>query len=351
MIPTINKGDALLVYHALTDVISCVVAKSESGEYTLTMTYPVNGAYADDIVLRSRINCITGRASNGTQPFFISRIEQNISGILTVTAQHQTYDLAKYPIRAFAKASRTPEEAVTALFANSVKSPASGGLYPSAETSYTSKEFGFSSPTNWREAFFGRGGLLEVYGGVVVASGNSLKWYKNSSVGENKGSIRYGMNLTKFKRAYDISDMYSHAYVYWKYGDQIVQASDLVQLGDSEEFQGATVLDLSGEFDSTPTLAQLTQRAKELATQRELTSPEVNLDIAFVPLQLTDEYREMSWLKEVDLYDKVSIEVPMFGDTYARITQIQFDVLSENYKRITVGNIGRSLDRTIARLI
>ena len=203
-----------------------------------------------------------------------------------------------------------------------------------------------------REAVFGSGGLLDVYGGYALTGSRFIKWYSKDSIGINKGYIRYGVNLTKWKRVFDVSDTYTHAYVYWKNGDELVQASGLVQLGGTSDFIAATVLDLSDEFESAPTTAQLTAKAQELAAQRELTTPEVSLDISFVPLRLTDEYKDMTWLEEVDLYDIVTVEVPMFGtSTKARVVKTQFDVLSESYKRILVGNLQRSLDRTIARLI
>lgn len=352
MIPYITKDGTQSITYVLHDVISCEVTKAENGEYTLRMDYPANGEFAEELTLRNRINAISSRASAMRQPFLISKIEQNITGVISVTANHITYDLAKYPVRAFEKDSRTPEEALSALDANSLRDPLTDSLYIIAEASTSKQEFGFKSPTTWREALYGRGGLLDVYGGCLVADGNSVKWCNESSFGSQKGTIRYGVNLTKFKRTYDVSDTYSHAYVYWKNGDTLVQCSGLVQLGNDSDFLGATVLDLSTEFDTTPSTAQLEQKAKDVAWQRELTNAEVSLDISFVPLRLTDEYKGMTWLEEIDLFDRVKVEVPMYGGyAYARITKTKFDVLAENYTRITVGNLGRSLDRTIARLI
>lgn len=352
VIPNISTDGSTLLHYALGDVISCEVTKAESGEYTLRMDYPVDGVFAEQLTLRNRINAIASRASAVTQPFLISKIEQNISGVISVTANHLTYDLNRYPVRAFEKASRTPEEAISALYANSLRDPSSDFLYVRAEASTTKQEFGFKRPTTWRDALYGSGGLLDVYGGFLIADDNSVKWYSESSVGSQKGTIRYGVNLTKFKRTYDVSDTYSHAYVYWKDGDTLVQCSGLVQLGNDSDFLGATVLDLSTDFETTPTTSQLEQKAKDVAWQRGLTNAEVSLDISFVPLRLTDEYKDMTWLEEIDLFDKVAVEVPMYGSrTYARVTKTKFDVLAENYTRVTVGNLGRSLDKTIARLI
>lgn len=352
VIPNITKDSATLTKYALNDVISCEVTKSESGEYTMRMDYPVDGVFVQELTLRNQINVITSRASANTQPFLISKIEQNIDGVLSVTANHITYELSKYPVRAFESTSRTPEEAISALHENALRNPVSGGFYVQAEASSTKQKFGFSRPTTLREALYGNGGLLDVYGGVLVSDGRVVKWYNENSVGEQKGVIRYGVNLSAFKRTYDISDTYSHAYVYWKSGDTLVQCPELVALGEDSDFLGATVLNLSEDFEEAPTTEQLAQKAKEIARSRGLINPEVSLDISYVPLRLTDEYRGMTWLKELELFDEVTVEVPMYGSSsYARVTKTQFDVLSENYKRITVGNLGRSLERTIARLI
>lgn len=350
--PTIVKEGASLVRYSLDDAISCVVAKSESGEYYLQMEYPANGVFSEEIALRNQINAITSRANAESEPFLISKIEQNINGIISVTANHVTYDLSKYPVRSFEKSSMTPEEAVMALFANSVRDPNVDSLYVSAAASTVKKEFGFNSPTTFRDALYGHEGLLSVFGGVLISSGRSVKWYNKESLGTNKGTIRYGVNLSKFKRIFDVSDTYSHAYVYWKDGESFVQCPQLVQIGSEQEFVGATVLDLSSEFDEEPTVEQLQTRAQDIAFNRELANTEVNLNISFVPLRLTDEYKGMTWLEEIDLFDKVTVEVPMYGSkTYARVTKTQFDVLSESYKNITVGTPGRSLENTIAHLI
>lgn len=352
MTPYIEDRVASGRRYSLSDAISCEVSKAESGEYVLKMSYPVDGAFADMLVLYNQIESTTSRVDTLPQTFVISKIEQNISGIISITANHISYGFSGYPVKAFDKANRTPQEAINALYANVIRDPTSDAFHSTAEASTVKKEFGFDRPTTMREAFFGSGGLLDVYGGYILAVGHWLTWHEKNSVGSDKGTIRYGVNLQKFKRSFDVSDTYSHAYVYWKNGDELVEASGLVQLGASATFTAATVLDLSDEFESAPTAAQLTTKAQELAAQRELTTPEVSLDISFVPLRLTDEYKDMTWLEEVDLYDIVTVEVPMFGtSTKARVVKTQFDVLSESYKKISIGNLQRSLDRTIARLI
>lgn len=351
MIPIIVEVNASGNEFSLCDAISCEVTKSASGEYTLSMTYPVNGVYADKIMLFNQIEATTSRASSVKEPFVITKIAQNISGIISVTANHKTYDFSKYPVRAFSESIFTPAEAISALYENSLKDP-SGDVYATADASATKRVFGLSEATTWREALFGSNGLLETYGGVLYCTGKTVQWRDESTVGAAKGTIRYGLNLLKFKRTYDASDTYSHAYVFWSGESGFVECPELVQLGESSEFVRGTILNLSEYFTTVPSTEQLEAAAKIIAEVNDLTDVSTTLDISFVPLRLTDEYKQMTWLEEVDLYDKVAVEVPMFGEkSYARVEKTKFDVLAETYKSITVGTPRKSLDATLARLI
>lgn len=351
MIPTIAKSrTALLDRERLSDATSCVVTKSDSGEFSLKLQYPVNGANAERLTLLNQIYAITSRADRNEQPFVIAKIEQDISGLITVTAYHKTYSLANYPVKAFEAEMRTPQEAIDALSANS-PIPLSG-LYVSAEEWAERQSFGLDNATNWREALFGSGGILDIYGGILLADENKVVWYDNNGVGFERGTIRYGLNLSKFKRTYDVSDTYSHAYVFWADDETLVECPELICLGQNEEFVASTVLDLSDEFETAPSVSQLEEKAKELAQKNGLTDIQTAMTITFVPLRLTEEYKDMTWLEEVDLHDFVKVEVPMFGQSsQARITATNFDVLSENYKSVTVGTPRHTLDTTLARLI
>lgn len=353
MIPLIAESPtAHGAFVRLTDCISCEVTKSDSGDYSLRLQYPVNGAFAEKIVLQNQINAITSRADTDTQPFVISKIEQDISGLITVTAYHATYALANYPVRPFDETEMTPQEALTALSVNSPVSIASGSLYVASADWSEKRPFGLSKATNWREALYGRKGMLEVFGGNIVVDGRTVTWKQKSAVGSRKGMIRYGSNLVKFNRVYDISDTYSHAYVYWKNDEETVECPGLVQLGTSDVLVNSTILNMSEYFEEAPTTDELAAKAKEIAEQDSLTDVETKIDISFVPLRLTDEYKHMTWLEEVDLFDSVTVEIPMYGsNVYARVTKTRFDVLDESYKSISVGTPQKGLDATLARLI
>lgn len=348
-----TPSERLWLPNRATDAISCVVTKNKDGDYLLEMEYPIDGKHADKLVCGNYVGARSSRADPNEQRFQLKQIEQDIGGTIRVVAYHNTYNLAAYPVEPFAASSCTPAQAISKIAQHSLRDPNTDSLYLSAESTGAAKSFGFDSPVTIREAIYGDGGLIATYGGVIKADINSAMWYSDAEAGSFKGTIRYGVNLISCVRSFDITDTYSHAYVYWDNGETRVVVPGLYQLGSSDTFTAATLMDLSDQFDEDviPTVDQLRSKAAEIAEQRQLTSPILALEIEFVPLRLTDEYRHMTWLEEVDLYDTIKVEVPAFGTTEAMITETQFNVLSENYESVTVGNTNRTIGRTLAALL
>ena len=80
----------------LSDTVSCIVTETRNGEYELEMQYPITGAYYDEIKLASVILAQPGDGREA-QPFSIYKISRPIRGIVTVYAQHISYQLSYIP--------------------------------------------------------------------------------------------------------------------------------------------------------------------------------------------------------------------------------------------------------------
>ena len=84
----------------LNDCVSAVVREERNGVYELTMEYPADGIHFSDISAR----CIILAKPNPTdspQPFRIYRITKPIGGIVTIYAQHISYDLSGVAVSPF----------------------------------------------------------------------------------------------------------------------------------------------------------------------------------------------------------------------------------------------------------
>ena len=82
----------------LTDASSCVVAEELNGAFELEMEYPVTGAHYKDLKLK-RLILVPPNDTDEPQPFRIYKITKPIDGIVTVYAEHISYDISKVPIR------------------------------------------------------------------------------------------------------------------------------------------------------------------------------------------------------------------------------------------------------------
>ena len=82
----------------MTDCVSCEVTEERNGEYELVMEYPMNGVVFDKIEARCVILAKPNH-SDQPQPFRIYRISAPIGGVITINAQHLSYDLSGVPVK------------------------------------------------------------------------------------------------------------------------------------------------------------------------------------------------------------------------------------------------------------
>lgn len=96
MIPILYKEDAIdfstFGIGVLADTISCLVTEERNGAYELTLKYPLNGSLYGEIK-KERIIKAKPNDLSDPQAFRIYRITIPINGIITIYAEHISYDL------------------------------------------------------------------------------------------------------------------------------------------------------------------------------------------------------------------------------------------------------------------
>lgn len=81
---------------ALKDAITCEPSEEINGTYELEMTYPIEGSHAKDLVIDNIIYTnVNPFESDNRQAFRIYSVSKPINGILTINAQHISYDATK----------------------------------------------------------------------------------------------------------------------------------------------------------------------------------------------------------------------------------------------------------------
>lgn len=324
----------------LNDATSCVVSETLNGEYELEMEYPVNGIHYSDIQLR-RIIFVKPNSYDREQPFRIYSISKPIGGLVTVNAEHISYDMSGLPVRgAIEHYAWYVKDVFDHIKNNSV--------YPcpftfSSDITEEKKAISLSEPRSVK-AFLGTDeGLLSLFGGEWEFDRYNAILHKER--GQNRGvSIEYGKNLTDVTQDEACSEMYTAVYPYYYQEDDGLQRldEDVVKILDTT-YNNVCVLDLTSEFDEMPTQDQLRAKTQEYIKDNKLGEPKVSLKVSFIK---NPEVIEA--LQDVRLGDTVGVKFIKIGvNTTSRCINYEFNVLTEQYNSIGLGEPTKTIVDTM----
>lgn len=329
----------------LPDAISCVVEEERNGAYTLTMRYPVTGLHFDDIALNRQIMAAPAYGKD-PEPFRVVRITRPLDGVVTVEANHISYDLKTVTVAPFTAADCAG--AFTAMQAAAMDAlPFTFWTNKDVAAAYESVK-----PAAVRSLLGGESNsFLDVFGtGEYEFTRRQVKLWLHR--GSDKGvSIRYGKNLTAIEAITDADGTFASVVPYWESmdGDQVVIGTKITSGHESEFPAAATIpLNLSESFEEAPTLAQLNARATAYLTNNEPWEISQNLTVSFVNLEDTEEYKDVASLQAVNLCDTVHVVHPGLGvSVKTKVIRTQYDVLLERYEEIELGKPRTSLKQAI----
>lgn len=336
----------------LPDAISCTVTEERNGAYELEMVYPVSGRYFDEIA-EDRILAVIPSDGAEKQAFRIYRITTPINGQVTVNARHISYQLAFIPI-GVTSGTGNAQTAMTAL-----KSAALEACPFSFQSDInTSTSYAVADPVSLRSALGGmEGSILETYGGEFEWDNWTVKLH--SARGKDNGvRITYGKNLTDLTRSVDVGETITGVAAYYK--GQNEDGTDFFVYSSPRVITNAHVsdyahartipLDLSGEFDTTPTTTDVTNAANDFLATTTLAYVSEAVEVNFVALWQSPEYIAYAPLERVGLCDTVYIGYPQLGIAVKKkVTRTVYNVLLERYDSIELGGEIDAAD-TIAAL-
>lgn len=323
----------------LSDAASCTVKETRNGAFELTLKYPIEGIHYAEIQQRSII-LAKPNPVDLAQPFRVYRISKPINGLVTVYAYHISYDLTGIPVSPYSAAS--VQAALAGFSTNAVT--ANPFTFWSDMTS--SGDFTVKSPASIRSLL---PTMLEVYGGEYKYDKYTVRLYQQR--GTNRGvTIRYGKNLTDLKQDENCSNVYTGVYAYYKNGDGIVETSPKVTPAPGTyDYTRILPLDLTAEFKEAPTAEALKAAAEQYMSDHNIGVPEVSLNVSFVQLEQTQEYKDLALLERVELCDTVTVIFERLGvNATAQVTSTVYNVLIDAYDSVTIGNVRKNVAMTIA---
>ena len=337
----------------LAEATKCLVTEERNGQYELEMQYPITGRHYKEIV-EERIIAAKHDDTDDVQPFRIYKITRPMNGIVTVSARHISYQLSKVAVMPFA--ADTCAEALAGMIANSV------GDCPF--TIWTDKlleaHFHVDVPSSFRSLLGGvSGSILDIYGpGEYEWDKFVVKFHAHRGSDQNV-YIRYGKNMTDVKKTTDTSNIWTGILPYWAGTDEAEQAvlvtlpekviySDFV---DDYVYRMVVPVDLSFAFQEQPTEEQLRTRARAYVRANAADGIPASIDVSFVALWQTEEYKNWAPLQKLKLCDTVTVYHKGLGiENKAKIVSVTYDVILERYEKMTIGEVKTNLGDSIRQI-
>lgn len=332
----------------LSEAISCVVTEERNGEYELEMEYPVSGKYYSEIK-RSRIIFADPADGKTGQPFRIYRITKPMDGIIFINAEHISYQLSLIPVTPFEAGSSTA--ARQEIWNHAV------GTNPFTHWSDISStaKYKVTVPQSLRACLGGvRGSFLDVYGGEFEWDKWDVKIHAQRGANRNV-TIRYGKNLTDFEQEENIQDVITGILPYWysEEDDKLVLLDEKVVLSsyaNNYPFRRIIPIDFSSNFETEPDKAKLKSAAQSYISSNNIGVPKINIKVSFVPLFLTEEYKNKISVERINLCDTVSVYFELLGiSATAKVVKTKYNVLLDRYDSIELGDAKSSFGVTLIK--
>lgn len=328
---------------SLAEAVSCIVTEERNGGYTLQMKLPITAAHYKDVTVGGVIKAKANEL-HPDQLFRIQKISRPINGMVTVYANHISYDLGKTSVAPFT--STGASATMAALKANMTGGAA---FTLSTDVANVSSSFANGIPQSLRACLGGqRGSVLDVFGGEY--EWNNLSVALRSARGRNRGVVlRYGKNITDIQQDENIENTYTAVMPYAADSAGTVTLGTLQTIIASAEPKILN-LDLSDQFDegNPPTTAAINQAAQEYIESHNLTTPKINITVSFVALWQTEEYKEIAPLERVALCDTVTVQFEKLGiSATAKVVKTEYNTLTERFDEIELGDAKSTLAQTI----
>ena len=329
----------------LSDAAFCEVTEERNGIFELVLNYPVSGLHFNKIEHRSIILAKPNATAN-PQPFRVYSITKPMSGMITVYAQHISYDLSGTAVRPFEAGSAAA--ALQALKTNSVgENPFEFWTDKSTVATMNVK-----TPASVRAMLGGvAGSVLDTYGGEYEWDGFTVKLYNKR--GQNRGvSVRYGKNLIDLTQEENCSGVYTDVLPFWadSEGNSVMLDEETVSVEGNFDFVRVFVLDLSSEFENQPTKEELKSYTEKYIKNNKIGVPHISINLSFVQLEQTEEYKNKALLERVNLCDEVNVVFEKLGvSATAQVVKTVYNVLLNRYESVELGDAKSNFAETFVK--
>ena len=323
----------------LSRVTECTVKEElNNGVYELNLTVIGDDPLIENVTV-GNIIAVKPNKTDPRQAFVITNVTKPINNLYTVYAIHIAQFFQKITPEGLFTAS-TLDEALANMYSFQINDTPLRWYRDSGKNN-VSATMTVSRLMSSRELMQGtEGSIVDTYGGEWYF--DNFNSYLFNKRGRNNGTqVKYGVNMTAFNLSedYDFSNSATAAIGFWQRDEEIV-ASD-IQYADSADlfpYQRVTVADFTDRFEEKPTQAQLdTLTASWIKSKGSFP---VNITVAFDHLQNADSLQLGDSVQVINRYTNTNYK--------SRITGYVFDVLADEFREVTIGELKQSVNEAIS---
>ena len=345
----------------LSETLTCTSHGIRNGLDEITLTYPCSGKLFKQITEGCIIYAKPDEKRN-PQPFRIYSISAPMDGIVTYNAEHKSYELSGNPIKPTEISLSTAEAAIDTILKNAVLTH----HYKAHSDIVTMKTASYKC-MSVRAALGGtEGSVIDTWGGEIEFDNNDIYLHKNR--GTDTGYIvKYGINIIDINQEINIAETYTGIYPYARYYPETESIEDreevivtlpehilLSKYADNYGKQNILILDMTDQFaeDEQITEAALRKKATDYVLNSGFDVPSVSMTITPAALWQTPEYKQFKNLTAIGLCDTVTVSFEKLGiETTAKVVEYYYNVLSEKYDSLVLGDASSNFADTINQTI
>ena len=331
----------------LVDAVSCFVNEERNDEYTLDLEYPRDGQWDDELLIDRIILADPHDNASEPEPFRITEIGYNMLGNIAVHAEHIGYQLKNIIVGKFSSFTRYPSKAWDNANNHLIGTSPFTFWTDIDDESDPVYPFKTDETTTLRKMLGGKeGSILDNYGGEIEWNRYTVKLWKARGA-DNGVKIAYTKNLTGLTYSIDLSGVYTGVVAFWTDGTNYCESA-LQTSVHSYAFDRNIVVDASSEFNDYASAQAGIDAWAAAYLAANAPDPAVSVDVEFVPLWQTEEYKDFYGLEHVGLCDTVKVLYPPLNlSIQAKVVKTLYNVLADRYESITISSIRPALADTI----
>lgn len=338
----------------LSDVVSLKITENLNGAFDLEMTYPIGGAFADEISIdsiNSGYSPIIGavpRKGGQEEPFRIYETKRTIDGLISIRAHHIVYDTDGFVIEPF---TATGISAVVSALNTHWHNDGIEFVVQNNGITDTTTVFESQVPAS---LFSLIGKAADVFGAELSYEYDSFNSRVLIKLNASRGTVKntvvgYGVNLVKASIDVNNDGVYNYVFVYAKQENDDGTVTVVSNYNTVPSLNGRTralIVDVSEYYDGLPTAGDLL--ADFFKFRIDATGQKKSAAVDFVPLEDTTEgYGDSS----ISLGDVVPVNADQIGlNMSAKVVKTIYNPLTEKYESISVGSAEQTIADTIVNM-